>query len=280
MTKLSHPRPSASKVFGAQLSLAAAPPRTGLAVAFALVLSQTVFLAAAGIVFGLRISVDGAATTIELGAAIAELAPGEGVPVDEGVAALLFAAAASAVWGFFFPFRVWRGEVPSRRGYHWAMPVERRLHDLLRTAAGAVWLEAIVVAVLATAAGTAFVSGHAGELAGLSAWVWGSALLAPLLLYLAVSIALVRCEHPAGWVWGTLGCLFLLWTTATRLEAIQQLLWHAALGPVGLVSALAGPVLGETCAELPTGTTWLLAWLLWTAVATAGLWAAAKRPGG
>lgn len=38
------------------------------------------------------------------------------------------------------PALVWSSEGPSRRRYHWSMPVSRELHDTLRIGAGAVWL--------------------------------------------------------------------------------------------------------------------------------------------
>jgi hypothetical protein len=39
---------------------------------------------------------------------------------------------------------VWFGEGPRNRRYHWSMPVRRELHDLIRIAAGAVWLMALI----------------------------------------------------------------------------------------------------------------------------------------
>lgn len=278
MTAPDRSRPSASSVFRAQLALAAAPPRVFPAVVLFVVLAQTFLLALAGRVIALGITFDGEGVEVALGASIDHLARGvTSLPVDEGTAALLFAAGAALAWGLFLPFHLWRGEVPSRRGYHWTMPVAHRQHDLLRVAAGAVWLLAIVAALLATAVATAALAGHGGGLGALSAWVWPSVLLGPLVPYLAVSVALVRAEHPAAWVWGTLGVGFMLWTVATaaRIEPIRALLRYGVAGSLGLLRALAGPVLGETVAPFSTGPQWLLAWLAWTALSGACLWVVA-----
>ncbi|HUF49258.1 MAG TPA: hypothetical protein VMN60_00400 [Longimicrobiales bacterium] len=59
-------------------------------------------------------------------------------------------AVAGALVGFtgaFWPMIVWYGETPGRRTYHWSLPVARTGHDLMRVAAGAIYLVAISVTV-------------------------------------------------------------------------------------------------------------------------------------
>jgi uncharacterized membrane protein YhdT len=267
--------PSAGAVFRAQLALIAAPPRRGVWVALALVLAQIVALGAAGIVFGFSfdLEADGAKASSVVWTHVSDLHLG--FALDEGTAAALAAGLIAVAWGFLWPFRVWRDEPPSRRGYHRAMPVERRRHDLLRVAAGAVWLLAVSALLLVAALATALLSGHAGGLGALPATAWLAAFTAPLLVYLLVSIASVRCEHPAAWVWGTLALLAPLWSLlslvglgAAAVVVTGRLGLHLALGGDGPNLALLSP---------PAFTRWVAATLLWLALAAAGVWAAAAR---
>ena len=188
------------------------------------------------------------------------------------------ASLALAIWGLVWPFRVWRDEPPSRRGYHWAMPVDRRRHDLLRVAAGAIWLGVVAVGVAAAAVVAAVAAGHAGRLGALPIPVWLSLFTAPLILYLAASIPAVRTERPALWTWGAVGVLPIVASLgATRAFAFLNGLFF---GRLGLVAAFAGcvPAVPPHFAPPSLGR-WAAATLLWLAVAAAGVWAAAStRP--
>ena len=57
------------------------------------------------------------------------------------------AAALVAFLGAFWPMIVWYGETPSRRVYHWSLPVARAPHDLMRVAAGALYLVGMSAAI-------------------------------------------------------------------------------------------------------------------------------------
>lgn len=274
------PLPSLTGIFRAQLVLAVAGRRWGIAVALTYVLGQTIALATAGMILGLAISSGEGETLVALGTRLSQIEElGPGHLLDEGIASLMFAAAALAVWGFFWPFRVWRGEVPSRRGYHWAMPIDRMTHDLLRVAGGAVWLLVLALCVVSVALVASALAGHAGRFAELTPFFWFSVFAAPMLLYLFVSAALVRAEHPAGWVWGTLGGIFLVWT----LVEVAGLGFPAdAFGPLfvgryGLLVALVGPVWRETViGAVPTGGGWLVGWTIWAALALTAVLIAAR----
>jgi hypothetical protein len=270
------PRPGA--VLRAQLAAIASPPRRGLAIGLGLVLLQVVALAAAGVVFGIAIQHERATgeTTVRL-AHLAQLSKDQ--PLDHGLAAFGFAAAAAAVWGLFWPFKVWRGERPSRRDHHWSMPVDRRTHDLARVAAGAVWLLAIAaLPVLAAAAGAA-VTGHAARLAALPAFVWAVPFTTALVLYLLASVAVVRSEHPAAWLWGTAGVLGVGWSVALDLgiAPLSGLIGGLAAGPWGLGTAVAGPLVSAVAGvgEADPGR-WAAATALWLAVGAAGVAVAAS----
>jgi hypothetical protein len=273
------PLPRLGAVVRAQLTLVAAPPRRGLAVALGLVLLQIVFLAAAGLIFGIHVQVGSGGTTHFGWARLGDLELA--FPFDEGLAAVFAAFVASAVWGLFWPFRVWREETPSRRGYHWAMPVDRRAHDLARVAAGAAWLLAIALLLVGAAVAAAALSGHATHFATLAPAAWLAPFTASLILYLLASIAAVRAKRPAAWVWGSLGAFGFAWTLAEalRLAPVTALLRALAGGRLGLAAAFGAGLPEAVLAEPVSLGRWALATLLWLAVGAAGVWAAAaSRP--
>lgn len=272
--------PDLAGIFRAQLALAIAGRRWGIAVALTYVLTQTIALALAGIILGVSVSSGEGETVVALGTRISQMKElGSEQLLDEGIASVIFAAGALAVWGFFWPFRVWRGEVPSRRGYHWAMPVDRMTHDLLRVAGGAVSLLVLEFSVISVALVTSALAGHTTQFAELTPFFWFSAFAAPTVLYLFVSAALVRAEHPAGWVWGVLGGIFLVWTLVevTGLGFTTAAFRPLFVGRFGLVSALVGPVWRETIlGAVPTGGSWLVGWAIWAALALAAVLLAAR----
>ena len=195
-------------------------------------------------------------------------------------AAAAVTAVAAFIWAFFWPFRVWREEKPQRRGYHWAMPVDRRTHDLLRVGAGLALLPVFVGLFVILAVGTAAVFGNTAGFPGWGGLFWLDLLAAPPLVYLLVSIPVVGSRHAAAWLWGTLGAAAALLSLlqAFGLVGLLASLLKLFLGRVGLLTTLGGPLVSEIAGRgsQPAGP-WALAWLCWLALAVAGVWLAASR---
>lgn len=174
---------------------------------------------------------------------------------------------------------VWRGEGPSERVLHWAEPVERRTHQLLRTAAGGAWLLVAVAAAAATAwlAG-AIVQGGMG-IGALP--VFPAAVASLVLLYLLGSIPTLLSDHPVWWIVG-------LYAGTGMLMAVAQAAGWPIADPMqavlgfdrwGLARAVSAPTVlaGESMAPAAPGSggPWG-ALALWLVVAGAGLFAAAS----
>lgn len=203
---------------------------------------------------------------------------GDGVllVVKPAAAALAFCFLALFAVGLSWPARVWRGEPPAGRDYHWSLPVERRTHDLLRVAAGAVWLFALTLLLGTLTALTALIYGNAVPLAGLSAPVWIELMLAPQLIYLLASALWARFDHPAAVLWGSSGALAVATGLAAQYQVplLGTLLPGIFLGPWGLLNALAGPAYSELVRGTPANWNWALTCALWLVVAgTALFWA-------
>ena len=190
------------------------------------------------------------------------------------------AGIAAFLWAFFWPFRVWRQEPPQKRGYHWAMPIERRLHDLLRVAAGLALLPVIVAIFAVVAVATAAMSGHTAVFPSWGGLFWLDLFAAPLVIYLLVSIPVVGSRHPVAWLWGTVGVCAALVSLLQAVGLIGLLapVAHLFLGRFGLFTTLGGPIVSEIAGRgsYPVGP-WSLAWLCWLAFAAAGVWLAASR---
>lgn len=116
---------------------------------------------------------------------------------------------------FWAAMVTWRGEGPEERVHHWSQPVGRRRHQLLRIAAGAVWLLAAVIAGAAAGwiAG-AVVQGGMGPGGAAPLAAIGGGLL---LLYLLGSVPALLSEHPVVWIVGVYaGTGFLVTLASAR----------------------------------------------------------------
>ena len=271
-----HPTPSPRTVFRAQLALLLAAPRRGFLIGMSYVLGQAMLLAATGLLLGVNITVTGTDTTIKMPRL-------SSLDVEAGIGAWTFAVGALLIVGCSFNGRVWRGTQGALGHYHWALPVERRLHDLLRVAAGSAALGAICVIVMASTVVTALLFGHGEEIARYPVAAWAAALLGPQLLYLLfAAVRLASQSHRHRRILGILGgCVFLFVILGaavgdTFLLAMYRILW----GPFGLITACFGPTLvplleGKAVVPGP----WLPAFTLWAFWALAGVTAAASsRP--
>lgn len=153
------------------------------------------------------------------------------------LAALIPAAA------FALPFRLWRGERLFDGADLWTLPVERQKHALLRVAAGAVWIAAMVVVVVTVFNLLALVSNSptiaeidpglrtpgAGE-PGL--WTWFIPLGSSLVFYLLASGLVLALRQPLRWSVGLLVVGIFVSSLAPRelTDPVARILIHGDLG--------------------------------------------------
>lgn len=150
--------------------------------------------------------------------------------------------------GLLIPFGVWRSEDPSRRAYHWSMPVARGPHTIMKLVSGWGWLM-IGVAVyllfivgIATAVGS--ITGEAAWNGTTPAWAWVVAFTAPTLGYLLTSIAVIGSDHPWRWIggivigYGILLSVFSSFGMADLAVALNSIY----AGSLGIKAALFGTV--------------------------------------
>lgn len=264
--------PSGLAIFRAQLWRTVGGRRPGLWVVIGLILTQTLALAFAGVIFGVTISMSaGGKTETWIFSRLDSVdAP---FPLDQGSAAVILVALAVALWAFLWPLALWSQEAPRSRGYHRSLPVAHREHALLRVAAGGLWLVLFAAGFIVLAVVVSSLAGSAAVLRSWSPWVWPSIVLGPLAGYLLMSALAVRSDHPQGWFWGGLGTLSLLSSLAAMAgwQAPQSFFATLLLGRFGLFSALGGPVVMELQEPGSTGPGALLPLALWLVVGLVAL---------
>lgn len=272
--------PGVGAVARTQLRLILGRKPRGMIVALAIVAVQIVAAAAGGILFGVTIQSGDDQTPRILFSKVSDFSDDVGFAIDEGAVAVIVVAVVAFIWAFFWPFRVWREEKPQQRGYHWAMPMERRTHNLLRVGAGLALLPLVTAAFVLLAVATAALFGNTAVFPTWGVLFWIDLFAAPLVIYLLVSIPVVGSLHPSAWLWGTLGAGMALVSGLHALGLIQPLrpLMGVLLGRFGLFTTLGGPLVSEIAGwdSTPAGA-WALAWLGWSAIAAAGVWLAASR---
>ena len=173
----------------------------------------------------------------------------------------------------------WRGEGPGERFLHWTQPVERRRHQLLRTAAGGLWL------LCAAAAGgiVAWIVGAVlqGGMAAGPLEVFPAAVGSMALLYLLGSIPTLLSDHPVWWIVGVYAGFGLLTAVAHTAgwPIVEPLQAAFGFDRWGLGRAAAAPTIlgGGSIAPAPPGSGGAWGALgLSLAAAAAGLTAAAS----
>ena len=153
-------------------------------------------------------------------------------------------------------------------------------HDLLRVAAGAVWLGVVILAVLALGISIGVLSGRGSGLAQVSGWGWANFLAAPLIFYLLSSVATLASERPAAWVFGFPLGLNALWALARYLEfgLLERICGAIFQGPLSYGQVAVGAFLmGILAPDEAAGAAWLGAAGLWFGAALAGLLVVALR---
>ncbi|MEO7041892.1 MAG: hypothetical protein ABI035_06510 [Gemmatimonadaceae bacterium] len=182
----------------------------------------------------------------------------------------------------FIPFGVWRTEDPSRRSYHWTMPVARGPHTIIKLLSGWAWTMiasvAYVAFILVLAAILSGISGGANRVARGPGWEWVVAFTAPTLCYLLISVAVVGSDHAWRWIIGVAVSFWILMAVfaAFHMPDATQLLRSLWGGTYGLEAALVGTtgryVAGPAGAVSATSPgSWLVAmpfWIIGAAIAT------------
>lgn len=175
----------------------------------------------------------------------------------------------SVFWGL----GVWHDEPPSRRLYHWSMPVRRDAHDRYRLLAGALWMFAGIAALVAGTVLIAALTGYAGSIPSVPATLWPTYFLGPLVLYLFTTVASLRSEHPAAWVFGVFVGLQLAPVLIDGIFGLGgrfvAMVGEFVTGPAGPGTALVGGLRGSPG--------WAPAMLLWMGLALAAAWGATLR---
>lgn len=267
---------SFGRVFAIQFRLALGQGWRGRAIGFGLVLVQLVAIVVFGAVLGLSINSDGVSI-----AQVVDFAESFNVPLTRVTAALLVALGTLLVVAWFGPFKLWEGEPPSKREYHWSMPVAKHRHDLARVAAGVVLLMGWALVLYGSVVILALFGGQLAGFAGVGPRVWLCLFLGPIVWYLVTSFFTVHKEHPSGWLWSIIGATAAVTTFSALLPLgpVVEALEFVLFGRWGIVQAVGGPVAASVLElDEAVAKTWPLSWALWAAVlAAAVVWAARDR---
>jgi len=171
------------------------------------------------------------------------------------------------------PLIVWQDEDPTRRAYHWAMPVSRPLHAATKVLAGWLWLMVATVSLLLfwvlTTRLVERISGMPQRYdAGFTWWEWLVTPAAVTVAYLFASAAAVGTRRPFVWIFGIpilyAGAAFLF--LAFGMPQLTHSMGSLYGGFVGAEAALAGGVdalNASTGFAAPSLARWLGASVLW-----------------
>lgn len=185
------------------------------------------------------------------------------------------------------PLMVWQDEDPTRRTYHWLMPLSRHAHTAAKVFGGWVWLMLLTVTVLfglvALVGLTSRVTGTPQPYhAHFSAWEWLVPVTSATIAYVLSSAAAVWARRPIIWLFGA-GAIH----TAVVLLLVRLQLPEAAAsvrairnGRYGIGAAINGDIVtldAGASGTLPDVLQWLGASLLWGAIAVGLLWLVSTR---
>jgi hypothetical protein len=177
------------------------------------------------------------------------------------------------------PFGVWRAEDPSRRAYHWSMPVARGPHTIAKLLSGWLWMMIAValylLCIIILGRIIPAIVGEAGRPGVTPGWEWVAAFTAATLAYLLTSIAVIASNHPWRWIGGlVIGYSVLVAVlNAFGMPEVGRMLQMISDGAYGFKAALVGAtqdgsrgvttgITRETMRALRFST-WLVAMPLW-----------------
>lgn len=194
----------------------------------------------------------------------------------------MYGAAASipmSIVALLLPFSVWRGEEPSRRDYHWSLPVERVQHTLTKVGTGWVFLMLLVAAyvlfLLGLWANSVFIAGEESRVSA-QLWEWIVPFTAATVAYLVVSAIVVGSDHPWRWVFGVAVVFLFVFAmlSAVNLDAVRDAFTGSLTGAYGFNAAVFGQV---EAGHAPSVARWLGATGVWMLIGVLGLVVAMRR---
>jgi len=193
-----------------------------------------------------------------------------GIPLDPAM------GIAAALAGLLVPMAVWKGEGPSRRGYHHGMPVDHAEHAVVRTGAGLAWMMIGVAAFFAWMAGLMVLSG--GQVVQAEPWQWVAPFVGAAVTYLFGSALTLLTDHPWRWLGGgAVGFVFLnIFRALDGSQPLGRLLEAVMIGDYGVARLLTG-----AAPPIPSGDlgAWLVSvWIWMVAAVGAFLFAAHRQP--
>lgn len=152
------------------------------------------------------------------------------------------------VVGFVLPLVAWQDEDPSRRFYHWSMPVSIPAHAAAKVAAGWCWLMIVVAALLVgqavVAAVTEHVFGVPQPYVQFSAWwEWLIPFTSLSVAYVFASAAAVGTRRPIIWLFGLMTIYFGVYVLSylvTDDHGLANTVKSVVTGYLGAGPAMAG----------------------------------------
>jgi hypothetical protein len=97
--------------------------------------------------------------------------------------------------GVVWAVMVWHGEGPSRRSYHWSLPVRRPVNDLVRVGLGAAYLLGVCTVLAGIGAMADALNGTFDRFTSIGPAAWANFFLAPLIVYFLVIPAVLWSEY-------------------------------------------------------------------------------------
>lgn len=190
---------------------------------------------------------------------------------------------------FLLALGVWQDEDPSRRSYHWMMPVARHTHALTRVFAGWVWLMAATILYLLVLIVTVIIAERiTGEPQSygptFAAWEWLVPFTVGTIAYMFLSAAAVGCRQPTTWIVGV-GALYvalILALTMTGHPEASNRVASVFSGEYGAAAAMLGRIDAVDVVHrqmYSSLTRWLGSTAIWGAMGAALLaWVSYRRP--
>src|SRR5665213_335684 len=189
-------------------------------------------------------------------------------PSSGGRSGFVYGAAGAVpifAMAFLIPFGVWRSEDPSRRAYHWTMPVARGPHTIVKFLCGWAWLmiatSVYLIFVVGLAVGISLITGDPNRVAAGAGWEWILAFTATTLGYLLTSIPVIGSDHAWRWIGGLFLAFWVLIGVSASfglpdMSIALRSIWDGSYG-------LKAAVFGLERWGGPTMSAWLVAMPLW-----------------
>jgi hypothetical protein len=180
------------------------------------------------------------------------------------------------VLAFLLPLVIWQDEDPTRRVYHWAMPIGRAEHGIVKVTAGWVWL---MVATAIFVLFVAVVDAAASRISGnplprdqsFQVWEWLIPFTSVTVAYLFSSAAALGTRTPLIWLGAVVAGYVVLRLLGHALEyhELEELMETITSGKFGLEAAMAGMIDGASLTSPvtigPSLVRWIGATALWSA---------------